>query len=71
MQTGFRREKLEKSKQLGSPRMRQEDIIKFYVRKIRLGDSYWIHLAEVRDQWRALLCTVMNLRFQKCWEFFE
>jgi hypothetical protein len=25
----------------------------------------WIELAEVRDQWRALVNTVMNLRFLK------
>jgi hypothetical protein len=32
------------------------------LREIGLGDMYWIDLAKERDQWRALVNTVMNLR---------
>jgi hypothetical protein len=30
--------------------------------EIRWGGVYWIHVAQDRDQWRALVNTVMNLR---------
>jgi hypothetical protein len=33
-----------------------------YLREIRWGGMNWIHLAEDRDQWRALVNTVMNLQ---------
>jgi hypothetical protein len=32
------------------------------LREIAWGDTGWIHLAEDRNQWRALVNTVMNLR---------
>jgi hypothetical protein len=47
---------------LGRPRRRSEDIIKMDVREIGLGGMDWIDLALDRDQWRALVSTVMNLR---------
>jgi hypothetical protein len=43
---------------LGRPRRRWEDNIKM---EIRFGDVDWIHLAQDRDRWRALVNTVMNL----------
>jgi hypothetical protein len=47
---------------LGRPRRRWEDNIKMGLREIGSGDVDWIHLAQDRDRWRALVNTVMNLR---------
>jgi hypothetical protein len=33
------------------------------LRAIEWGDMDWIDLAQNRDQWRALVNTVMNIRF--------
>jgi hypothetical protein len=40
-----------------------EDNIKMDLRDLEWGSMDWIHLAQDRDQWRALVKTVMNLRF--------
>jgi hypothetical protein len=48
---------------LGRPKRRWEDNIKMNLREIGSGDVDWIHLAQDRDMWRALVNTVMNLRF--------
>jgi hypothetical protein len=37
------------------------DNIKVDLRKIGFGDVDWIHLAQNRDQWWAIVNTVMNL----------
>jgi hypothetical protein len=47
---------------LGRPRRRWEDSIKMDLREIGFGDVDWIHLAQDRDRWRAVVNTVMNLR---------
>jgi hypothetical protein len=47
---------------LGRPRHRWEDNIKVDLREIGWGGMDWIHLAQDRDQWRALVNTVMNLQ---------
>jgi hypothetical protein len=47
---------------LGRPRHRWEDNIKMDLRDIEFGDVYWIHLAQDRVSWWALVNTVMNLR---------
>jgi hypothetical protein len=47
---------------LGRPRCKWEDNIKMDLREIGYGDVDWIHLAQDRDRWRALLNMVMNLR---------
>jgi ribosome biogenesis protein Nip4 len=47
---------------LGRPRRRWEDNIKMDLREIGFGDVDWIHLAQNRDRWRAVVNTVMNLR---------
>jgi hypothetical protein len=44
------------------PRRRWVDNIKISLRKIGWDDMDWINQAEDRDQWRALVNTVMNLR---------
>jgi hypothetical protein len=44
------------------PRRRWVDNIKMDVREIGWDGMDWINLAQDRDQWRALVNTVMNLR---------
>jgi hypothetical protein len=46
---------------LGRPRRRWEDIIKMDLKEIGFGDVDWIHLAQDKDGWWALVNTVMNL----------
>jgi hypothetical protein len=50
---------------LGRRRRRWVDNIKIHLREIRWDGVGWIDLAEDRDQWWALVSTVMNLRFHK------
>jgi hypothetical protein len=49
---------------LGRPRSTFEDKIKIYLREMGGGVEVvdWIHLAQDRDQWWALLNTVINLQ---------
>jgi hypothetical protein len=47
---------------LGRPCSRWEDNNNMDLREIGFGDVDWIHLAQDRDRWRALVNTVMNLR---------
>jgi hypothetical protein len=47
---------------LGKPRRRWEDNIKMDLREIGWDDMDWIDLAEDREQLRALVNTVVNLR---------
>jgi hypothetical protein len=54
--------KPEGKKPLGRPRRRWENNIKMDLREIGWGGMDWIDLAQDRDQWRALVNTVMNLR---------
>jgi hypothetical protein len=46
----------------GRPRRRWVDNIKMDLREIGCDGMDWIDLAQDRDQWRALVSTVMNLR---------
>jgi hypothetical protein len=48
---------------LGRPRRRWKHSTKMDVREIGFGDVDWIHLAHDRDRWRALVNTVIKLRF--------
>jgi hypothetical protein len=47
---------------LGRHRHRWEDNIKMDLREIWFGDVDWIHWAQDRGRWRAIVNTVMNLR---------
>jgi hypothetical protein len=47
---------------LGRLRRRWVDNIKMDLREKGWGGMDWIDLAQDRDQWRALVNTVMNLR---------
>jgi hypothetical protein len=52
--------KPERRRPLG--RLRCEDNIKIDIREMGWGGMDWTDLAQDRDQWRALVNTVMNLR---------
>jgi hypothetical protein len=54
--------KTEGRRPLGRPRRRWEDNIKMDLREIGFGNVDWIHWAQDRDKWQALVNTVMNLR---------
>jgi hypothetical protein len=47
---------------LGRPRRRWVDNIKTDLREIRWDGGDWIDPAQDRDQWRALVRAVINLR---------
>jgi hypothetical protein len=53
--------KPEGKRPLGRPRRRWEDGIKMDLEETGWGDVEWIHLAQDRDRWRALVNAVMNL----------
>jgi hypothetical protein len=49
-----------------------EDNIKIDLRDVDWGGIDWLYLALDRDQWMALVDTVINLRSSiKCWEILE
>ena len=50
---------------LGRPRRRLEDNIKMDLQKVGGGCGDWMELAQVRERWRALVSTVMDLRVPK------
>jgi hypothetical protein len=54
--------KLEGKRPLGRSRRRWEDNTRMDLRDIGWGGMDWIDLAQDRDQWMALVNTVMNLR---------
>jgi hypothetical protein len=45
----------------GGLRRRSKDNIKVDLREIGWGDMDWLDLTQNKDQWRALVNTVMNL----------
>jgi hypothetical protein len=54
--------KPEGERPLERPRRRWEDGIKMDLGKIGWGSVEWIHLAQDRDRWRAVVNAVMNVR---------
>jgi hypothetical protein len=54
--------KPEEKRPAGRPRRRWVDNIKMDLRDIKWDGMDWIDLAHDRDQWRALVNTLMNLR---------
>jgi hypothetical protein len=46
---------------LGRPKNRWEDNIKLDLTDIGWEGVYWMHMAQDRDQWRAVVNMVMNL----------
>jgi hypothetical protein len=54
--------KPEGKKPLERPRRRWEDGIEMDLREIGCGGVEWIHLAQDRGRWRAVVNAVMNLR---------
>jgi hypothetical protein len=54
--------KPERKRPLGRSRRRWVDNIKIDLREIEWDCMVWIDMAHDRDQWRALVNTVLNLR---------
>jgi hypothetical protein len=54
--------KPEGKRPLGRSRRRWENDIRMDLREIGLEVVNWMHLAQDRDQWRAVVNTVINLR---------
>jgi hypothetical protein len=56
--------KLERKRPLGRRKRRGEDNIRMDLLEVGCEGVEWMHLAVVRDQWWALMNTVMNLAVQ-------
>jgi hypothetical protein len=54
--------KSEGNRPLGRPRRRSVEYIKMNLTGIGRDGMDWIDLAQDRDQWRALVNTMMNIR---------
>ena len=54
--------KPESKRPLGRPSRRWEDNVQMELREVGCDPRYWIALAQDRDQWRAYIRAVMNLR---------
>jgi hypothetical protein len=59
--------KSEGKRPIRRPRHRWEDGIKMDLREIGWGSVEWIQLAQNRDQWRAVVNKVINLRVLAPW----
>jgi hypothetical protein len=64
--------KPEGKRPLGRPRSRCVNNIKMDLRETGWDGVDWIDMAQDRDQWRALVNTVLNFRGSiKCWEVLK
>jgi hypothetical protein len=63
MHIGYWWERQKQKRPLGRPRRRWVGNIKMDLIGIGWGSMYWIDLVQYRDQWRALVNTVMNVPF--------
>jgi hypothetical protein len=54
--------KPEGKRPIGRPRCKRVDNFKMDLREIGWDGMDWISLAQDRDQWRALVNTIINLR---------
>jgi hypothetical protein len=54
--------KSEGKRPIGRPRRRWVENIKIYLREIGWDGMDWINQAQDKNQWRALVNTVMNFR---------
>jgi hypothetical protein len=54
--------KPEGKRPLGRPRRRWEDNIKMNIQEVEGGGGDWVELAQDRDRWGSLVCTVKNCR---------
>jgi hypothetical protein len=54
--------KPEGKRPLGKPRRRWVDNLKIDLREIGRDGVDWMDMAQDRDQWRALVNTILNLR---------
>jgi hypothetical protein len=54
-------------RQLGRPWHRWEDNIRMDLKEININTKNWVHSAQDRDYWRALVNVAFNLRFHKPW----
>jgi hypothetical protein len=54
--------KARRKRPLGRPRRRWEFGINMNLRETGCGGVEWIHLAQYRDRWWAVVSAVMNLR---------
>jgi hypothetical protein len=54
--------KPKKKRPLKGPCRRWKDNIKTNLQEVGGGRGDWMELAQVRDRWRALVCTVRNFQ---------
>ena len=47
---------------LGRPRHRWEDSIRIDLKEIGINTKNWVHSAQIRDYWRALVTAVLNFQ---------
>jgi hypothetical protein len=62
MHVGYCRQKLEGKRPLRRPRRTWADNIEMDLREIGWAGMGWIDLTQDKDQWRALVNTVMNIK---------